>query len=200
MNHDERLDKLLGELGTKKAGSGFQARMLQGLEERQAARGPQQAKRWFAVPMIAAAGALLVAGVALHQQTRSAVMPPPATVVQPAEAAAGQVPLVAKAEGPSAVRTAAFRRASRREAREPHAVQAVESFPAPIAPMTEQEKLLRNCALKRDPQQRAALNAEARARAEAARTQEYEAFFATPPPSADVLETIKRQKKLGEKQ
>jgi hypothetical protein len=73
-------------------------------------------------------------------------------------------------------------------------VEALASFPAPPLPMTEQERLLRRIAHTGDPQEFATLNAEARARTAAEQQEEYEAYFAPPPPSADVLETLKLQK------
>jgi hypothetical protein len=189
---EERLDRLLGELGRVKADAGFAQRMLRGIEARTVHRRPRAAARGIFASLGAAVCAGVLVVLVLHGKPQ-----PQVTAIRHADARPEVTATV------SLPRTDELTPSSDAARRQPHHFIAVRhgkvedqmSFPAPPLPMTEQERLLRRIAHTGDPQEFATLNPEARAHTDVKQIEEYEAYFAPPPPSADVLETIKLQNK-----
>jgi hypothetical protein len=64
---------------------------------------------------------------------------------------------------------------------------ALVSFPAPEAPLTEQERLLLRIVHRGDPVEVAMLNPQELAREEALEAAEFQRFFPPPAPPADVV-------------
>jgi hypothetical protein len=185
-DHEEALDRLLTSLGSVKVDAGFEQRVLRGVEAHQAPTPAQRSPRllWTFGLASAVAAALIGAAVMLHSGRRSGSQP---------AIARGELPKVPQPEVAQAVSHAArvpgrMRGAAPRKDAESSPNRGstmLASFPAPEAPLTEQERLLLRIAHTGDPVEFAALNPERRASVEAADEAEYLKFFPPPPPIDD---------------
>jgi hypothetical protein len=133
-NTDERIDRALGLLGKAEAPAGMEDRLLRRIAERTSTRTPA---RWQPRRLAFAAGvsiaALAVAVALLHHRGAPAVGLPIVAQTQPA-------PQPASVPARPHPQPAARRVLSAKPA--PASVAELTSFPAPPAPLTDQEKML----------------------------------------------------------
>jgi hypothetical protein len=194
---DEMLERLLAGLGAAPVEDGFAQRVRRGVEARVAAADSRPVRwrvaRWS---FASAAAAVLLCAVSVHElRHRSDATP----VVQNQPTA---LPLVmapgkgdeATVEPPTPRRTVPLRRKAAELDGQP-ATAAVVSFPAPEAPLTEQERLLLRIVHRGDPVEVAMLDPQELARQEAVEAAEFRQFFPAPdPPANDVPKDSPKEK------
>jgi hypothetical protein len=165
---NEMLDRLLGGLGTAPVDDGFAQRVVRGVEASIAAAPPR--KRGWSMAMWGfayVAAAVLLCMVAVH-----------ALRARDAAVTARTMPVVLPNSGRKAINSGAVEETriervnappTRKVAVRRHLAPASASmsFPAPEAPLTEQEKLLAGIAGRGNPEELAALSPEIRASQEA---------------------------------
>ncbi len=191
-DYEKELNALLVALGGERPDAGFERRMTRGVEARlqRTERRPVRAWAWAVSGAVAFASVWLF--VAMHRGRGSTV---PGTVAGIARPAARILP----SEAPVEERHPRLVRAS--GVRKPATVDDsyVASFPAPPAPLTEQERLLLQLARRHDTAEEAMLLPDALRLEEARSQEEYRRFFppADPapndvPPDTALLEARKR--------
>jgi len=196
MNPPDEFTTLLAELGTATPDPCFEQRVLHGIQSHVQSRQLQPAEkrpRWFLAVGLASAlatGAVLFAlfvhRVPAPQVLHAHRLPPPAVPARPA-------PESQLAETPVHRRP--------RVANPPEAGEdaALLSFPAPPAPLTEQEQLLLRLVHKRDPVQEAMLRPDSLPLEEARAREEFLRFFPpSGPPPNDVPPPLAIGPKSGE--
>jgi len=184
--NDPALDRLLAGLASATPDAGFAQRVLHGVESRRVAAGPARYRRSaWTWGLASAAGFAVICTVVVLSYPRYGL------TGQRRRDVANQSMRMPQAE-PATLRVETLdqpgRRALRRIAGRPSKPvfddQRSErvSFPAPPAPLTEQERLLLKIAHTGDPVEFAMLNPEVRAGIAARSDAEYEEFFRPPPP------------------
>ena len=180
---EEELNRLLAHLGSADAGAGFEDRVRRRVSARMEARQEERRKvwrRWLWAPGAALAMASVVVGVWVHAERLVQV-----------QMSVAQAPGVERMEVPHAAERPPAGEAPRLHIQ--HVAQATRTsrksetltetgFPAPSAPLTEQEKLLLRVARRPDPEEIAMLDARVREERDAADDAEFDEFF-NPPPS-----------------
>jgi len=193
-DREETLDRLLTSLGSVKVDADFEQRILRRVEAHQA---PTQAQRSPRLPWTfglasAIAAALIGAAILLHSGRRSG--PPPMTA-----RVESRVPQTASQAIRVPGRTRIVARQKAAQLPPDRGATMLVSFPAPEAPLTEQERLLLRIAHTGDPVEFAALNPERRASVEAADEAEYLKFFPPPSPPIDDQQDQTNQTVMKEK-
>jgi hypothetical protein len=190
---DKMLERLLAGLGAAPVEEGFAQRVTRGVEARTKAV-EARPMRWRGTMLgfASAAAALLLCAVALQEARHRDVAVPSARNaprVMPGAAPPRMAPIAgeAAAVGPPA---------PRRMIRLPHKVPATDertvtaalvSFPAPEAPLTQQERLLLRIVHRGDPVEVAMLSPQESAREEAAEAAEFQRFFPPKAPAPNVV-------------
>jgi hypothetical protein len=179
--HDETLDRLVSHLASVEPGKGFHERTLCAVRARAAmTRSEPRRARWTLTAALAAT-ALIALAISMRFNHFAPVTKPKGH---------SQVARVDKSDSrPKRVSSPTFKKCARRFPRftpqsdraEPDPTQ-LASFPAPPAPLTEQERLLVSVANSSNPVQLAILVPEKRAAEQAAEEEAYLAFFPPPPP------------------
>ena len=173
---DDAIDQALALLRNAQSPECLEARVLASLrhsESRQATAAAALSRRWLpaALTLATVSAALLLLRTSTHPST-PVLAPPP--VSQPASLR----PATLSSSPSSTRRTHALRS---RTSPLPAPVQ-LASFPAPPAPLTEQEKLLLKIAHRGDQDDMNLLNPETAARELAQNMAEFDHFFPPPPP------------------
>ena len=196
---DERLERLLVGLGTARADSGFERRVLHGVALRSQATPARRSPWAWAASLACAVGV----GVAVHGLHRSAPERPQVAALPTLHGSVTPVPTSLSqtfrdgvAEGVPARRQRVMANANRLlpvtiRGAEPSANEAMTSFPAPPLPLTEQERLLLRIAHKADPVEMAMLDPAVRAKHDAEDVADYREFFKPPPPQPTADELVK---------
>jgi hypothetical protein len=194
-DQEKQLNALLEALGGERPDAGFERRIMRGVEARLQRTDRRIARRPARAWACAAAGAMAFCAVwlfvAMHRGRGSTV---PVAVAGVARPAGRTVPVETRvgARQTHLLRTLAVRK--------PAAVDDayIASFPAPPAPLTEQERLLLQLARRHDTAEEAMLLPDALRLEEARSQEEYRRFFppADPapnevPPDTALLEARK---------
>lgn len=182
---NEMLDRLLGGLGTAPVDDGFAQRVVRGVEARTAAAEPRAPRRPLVWCGFAAAAAIFLCAIAVHEARHRR------DATQAAQNQATPLPLVivpdkrdeAAVEPPAPRPTVPLRHETVSADAQP-AIAALVSFPAPEAPLTDQERLMLRIVHRGDPVEMAMLNPQELDREEAAEAAEFQQFF-PPPPKPD---------------
>jgi hypothetical protein len=182
--HDESLDRLLSRLTSVEPGEGFHERTLCAVRARAAMTRLDPRRAWWTLTAALAAAAVIALAISVRFTHFSPATKPPGH---------SQVVSVDKSDSrpqriPSSTSTRRARTFPRftpqSDLTEPDPTQ-LASFPAPPAPLTEQERLLVSVANSSNPVQLAILVPEKRAAEQAAEEDAYLAFFPPPPPLPD---------------
>jgi len=187
-DREETLDRLLTSLGSVKVDADFEQRILRRVEAHQA---PTQAQRSPRLPWTfglasAIAAALIGAAILLHSGRRSG--PPPMTA-----RVESRVPQTASQAIRVPGRTRIVARQKAAQLPPDRGATMLVSFPAPEAPLSEQERLLLRLVHRNNPLLLAALSPEVQALKEAEKEAEFRRFFPTPKPIDYGLEPIKTE-------
>jgi hypothetical protein len=217
-NHDDAIDKTLAALKSAAPPQGMEERILHRLQLQPAPAAPFRWRDLFAGSALAAAwwrGALtglttamlLVSALLLAQHTlrvrpghttlavnHNSATRNPAPVVVPVAASAPNSPALANL-CPTQLRHARTYRAETLTD-----ASFAPSHPAPVLPLTAQERALVRLARTADPRLLAALSPETQARVEAQEADDYNKFFAPPPapPTTDVNDENRTAPQQGE--
>ena len=185
---DERLDRLLTSLSTVEPGEGFEERVVQAVHRRRAASRPTRIAAWtWTVGGATALACAMFVAAELRPWRDPQVGQPLLSSSSVATAEEGKANAkdakVAQRTQRRAVMSA--RMGERHDVlqveRGEERMVRVESFPAPPAPLTEQEKLLLKIAHSGDPVELAALNPEIAEGLEDKSRSEVQKFFYKPP-------------------
>ena len=199
--HDDAIDKVLASLREATPPEGMQTRIAQRLANpatslpttthwRDLLAGSTPAGAWWRGAIIGAATATFVIGaVLLIHRTLPAPLQSVAAIntVRPVSTPP-QPTLASQSRAIPCARPAVLRVATAVPAHEPEDLRAetyaestAPSRPAPVLPLTPQERSLARLARTADPRELASLNPEFQARLEAEHAAEFARFFAPPP-------------------
>jgi hypothetical protein len=198
LNHDDAIDKTLAALKTAAPPEGMDARILQRLQQQPAAAAPFRwrdlltgsalATAWWRGALSGAATAMLLVGtLLLAQHTLRTKQPVVSQVATARNLALAVVPVTASAPNSPARATPCptLLRVTRavpvyRADTLPSASFA-PSHPAPVLPLTAEERALVRLAQTADPKLLAALEPETQAKLAAQESEDFNKFFAPPP-------------------
>ena len=186
MRHEQEqgIDKLLQALGSAEPPTGMQDRILQRLAQEDLAPAPQvnAGFRWpWLAGGLAMAAVLLVAVLSQRHAAPVSVAPPPTV--------AHMAPQTTQAPQPPAPKPAAARHTAPQHAVSPVPPrQELASFPAPEAPLTQQEKLLLHIAQHPGLDELALLNPEKRDEIAQMSAADFNQFFPQPLPQEKFYE------------
>jgi len=198
LNHDDAIDKTLAALKHAAPPQGMESRILQRLQQQPAPAaqffwrdlltGSALAGAWWRGALSGAATAMLLVGaLLLAQHTLRTKQPAVSQLAPTRNLVPSVVPVAASAPNspasanpcPTLLRTARAVPVYRAESL-PDASFA-PSHPAPVLPLTAEERALARLARTADPKLLAALSPETQARVEAQEADNYNKFFAPPP-------------------
>jgi hypothetical protein len=189
-HEDEMLDRLLAGLGAAPVDEGFAQRVTRGVEARTtAAQAPPVRWRGAMWGLASTVVAVLLCVVALREVRHRVVAVPTAKnapLVFQAAALPRRSPSASEAVEPLVPRRTAPIQHTAASLDEQPVTAALVSFPAPEAPLTEQERLLLRM-VHGDPVEVAMLNPQELAREEAAEAEEFQRFFPPKPPAPNVV-------------
>lgn len=173
----EAIDRVLTGLRDVSAPVGMEQRVLAAMERRTAERTGWQWRTWSVG--LAAVVVLLAAGVVSVRPHRS--YPEAVAVVAQPPVLPGPAPVAETRQRNTGIRTVAQNDRGHKvfPTRETVLQEETTSIPAPPMPLTEQERLLLQLAHRADATELTPLNAEARAKQNAAFDEEFQEFFAT---------------------
>ena len=186
-NHDDAIDKTLAALKSAAPPDGMETRILQRLQQQPAPAAPFRwrdlftgsalAAAWWRGAVSGAATAMLLVGALLLAQY--GLRPRPAHPVSQLAAARARAPvaLPVAASAPAGCPT----HARIHRAWMGSDASFAPSRPAPVLPLTDEERALARLARTADPRLLAALSPETQARVEAQEADNYNKFFAPPP-------------------
>ncbi len=177
---DEAIDQALAALRNVRPAEGLETRILASLHHSEPLRRP--VRRWLPVTLGLATTSLLVAALMLRAPIRTPISTPtssPAFAYHSSHPRQTSVTAAQVLSLPSAPRRTST---SQRSLVSKTASSELASFPAPPAPLTEQEKMLLRIAHRGDPKDLELLNPEAAARELAQNMAAFDHFFPPPPP------------------
>jgi hypothetical protein len=170
---NQELEKLLTHLGTVEVNLGFEDRIRHGVNARQEHR-RKQPQRWFLGVAAILAAAALCTTLWLHDKPQASAQPKVTRLATPLQQAA-PTRVDSDVKPMHVVHLAHATKTPRQSLPTFEA-----SFPAPPAPLTEQERLLVRLAHRGDPEELAMLDPNVRALDEAMSRAEFDKFFAPP--------------------
>ena len=196
MDSNEAIDRVLTGLRDVSAPAGMEQRVHAAMEHRAAQETGRHWRSWSLG--LAAAVVLLAVGV-ISIRPRGSHTEAVASVAQPLVLPNPEPASEARARNTEILRVAQNEHGHRTSAkRETVQQEATTSIPAPPMPLTEQERLLLQLAHRTDATELTPLNAEARAKQNAAFDAEFQEFFA--PPATAPANTNSDEKEKGETQ
>jgi hypothetical protein len=206
-NHDNAIDKTLAALKSAAPPQGMDARILQRLQQQPAPAAPfcwrdlltrsALAAVWWRGALSGAAAAMLLVGALLLAQHTLRTKQPAVSQLAPARSLTPvALPVTASAPASAGCPT----HAQIHRAWVGSDASFAPSHPAPILPLTAEERALARLARTADPKLLAALSPETQARVEAQEADNYNKFFAPPPapPTTNVNDENRTAPKEGE--
>ena len=187
-NHDNAIDKTLAALKSAAPPQGMDARILQRLQQQPAPAAPfcwrdlltrsALAAVWWRGALSGAAAAMLLVGALLLAQHTLRTKQPAVSQLAPARSLTPvALPVTASAPASAGCPT----HAQIHRAWVGSDASFAPSHPAPILPLTAEERALARLARTADPKLLAALSPETQARVDAQEADNYNKFFAPPP-------------------